>query len=103
MDVLLQDLRFAIRLLGKDKGYTAAAVLTLAVCLGANAALFSVVHNVLLKPLPFPHSEQLAYVYDSFPNAGAARAGCSVVDYEDRLRSISAFEDQALYTDRSLS
>lgn len=103
MDTLLQDLRFAVRLLGKDKGYTAAAVLTLAVCLGANAALFSVVHNVLLKPLPFPHPEQLVYVYDSFPNAGAARAGSSVVDYEDRLRSLGVFSEQALYTDRSLS
>jgi predicted permease len=103
MDSLLQDVRFGIRLLWKDKGFTVAAVLTLAVCLGANAALFSVVNNVLLKPLPFPHPEQLVYVYDSFPNAGADRAGASVVDYGDRLRSISVFQQQALYAHRSLS
>ncbi|HEY7790657.1 MAG TPA: ABC transporter permease [Vicinamibacterales bacterium] len=103
MESLLQDVRFGIRLLWKDKSFTAAAVLTLALCLGANAALFSVVHNVLLKPLPFPHPEQLVYVYDSFPNAGASRAGSSVVDYDDRLRSISVFQNQAVYAEHSLS
>jgi predicted permease len=103
MDTLRQDVRFGVRLLWKDKGFTAAAVLTLALCLGANAALFSVVHNVLLKPLAFPHPEQLVYVYDSFPNAGAERAGASVVDYYDRLRSINVFQQQALYTLHSRS
>jgi predicted permease len=103
MDSLLQDIRFGVRLLWKDKGFTVAAVLTLAVCLGANAALFSVVHNVLLKPLAFPHPEQLVYVYDSFPNAGADRAACSVVDYYDRLRRISVFQQQAIYAQHSRS
>ncbi|HVC19820.1 MAG TPA: ABC transporter permease [Vicinamibacterales bacterium] len=103
MDSLLQDVRFALRLLWKDKGFTLAAVLTLGVCLGANAALFSVVNTVLLRPLPFPHAEQLVYVYDSFPNAGIPRASSSVPDYEDRVRGVPAFSQSALYDDHSMS
>ncbi|MDE3154203.1 MAG: ABC transporter permease [Acidobacteriota bacterium] len=103
MDALLQDLRFGLRLLWKDKGFTLAAVLTLAVCLGANAALFTVVDSVLLRPLAFPHPEQLVYVYDSFPGAGIPRAGASVLDYLDRVKGVPAFSQSALWTNHSLS
>ena len=103
MDSLLQDLRFGLRLLWKDTGFTLAAVLTLAVCLGANAALFTVVNTVLLRPLPFSHPGQLVYVYDSFPGAGITRAGASVPDYFDRLSGVPAFSQSALWSDRSLS
>ena len=103
MDSLLQDLRFGVRLLWRDKGFTLAAVLTLGVCLGANAALFTVVDTVLLRPLPFPHASRLVAVHNAFPHAGFARAGCSVPDYFDRLGGVPAFDQQAIYRTRRLS
>ncbi|WP_338867546.1 ABC transporter permease [Myxococcus stipitatus] len=62
MAVLLEDLRYAIRLLLKNRGFTAVSILTLALAIGANTAIFSVVHGVLLRPLPYPEPEQLVQV-----------------------------------------
>jgi hypothetical protein len=59
VDSLRQDLRLGLRLLWKDKAFTVTAVLTLAVCIGANTALFSVVNSVLLRPLPVPEPDRL--------------------------------------------
>ena len=54
MDALRQDLIYALRVLKKDRAYAAAVILTLAICLGANTAIFTVVRSVLLRPLPYP-------------------------------------------------
>jgi predicted permease len=98
------DIRVALRLLWKDKAFTITAALTLALCIGANTALFSVVHNVILRPLPIPESDQILLMGNAYPGAGAAIGGSSgVPDYYDRLRDVSAFEEQALYNGRNHS
>src|SRR6476659_8406706 len=68
---MLVALRFAARLLWKDRGFAATAIITLAVCIGANAAIFAVVNSVLLQPLPVPHAEQLLHMSNEYPGAGA--------------------------------
>jgi len=98
METLLQDLRFSLKLLWKDKAFSVTAIATLAVCLGANAAIFSVVNSVLLSPLPLPESERIVFMYNSYPNAGAGRGSNGVPDYFDRLGELDeVFEEQALY------
>ncbi len=104
MTSFVHDLRVALRLLWKDKAFTITAALTLALCIGANTALFSVVHNVLLRPLPVPESDQIALMGNAYPGAGAAIGGSSgVPDYYDRLRDVNVFEEQSLHTGRNYS
>jgi predicted permease len=102
LDTLRRDLRFAVRLLFKDKGFAATTILTLALCIGANTSIFTVVRSVLLRPLPYPESHQLVFSYDSFPGAGVERAGTSVPNYLDRLALSDVFDSQALYRSSGL-
>src|SRR5262245_1100176 len=93
------DLRLGFRLLWKDKAFTVTAIMTLALCISANVAVFSIVHNVLLKPLPVPESDRIVLMGNAYPGAGAAIPGSSAVpDYFDRLRDMDVFEEQADYT-----
>src|SRR3954468_6988830 len=97
---MLSDIRVGLRLLWRDKAFTVTAVLTLALCIGANTALFPVVHNVLLRPLPVPESERIVLMGNAYPGAGASAAAggnSGVPDYYDRLRETDVFEEQALY------
>ena len=102
VETLRQDLIFALRLLRRDGAYTATVVLTLAICLGANAAIFTVVRSVLFRPLPYPESHRLVFTYDSFAGAGVERAGTSIPNYMDRAALTHTFESVALYRPRGL-
>lgn len=97
MDRLLQDLKFAVRLLVKDRGFTITTVATLALCLAANAAIFAVVNSVLLRPLPFPEPNRIVTIFNAYPGAGVERASNGVPDYYDRLAAVPALESIAMY------
>jgi predicted permease len=101
------DLHHALRAFARERAFALTVVATLAVCLGANAAAFTVVRQALLAPLAYPEADRIAYLVNVMPGAGigyvAARRGASaaVPDYFDRLRETSAFSAQALYTLRN--
>ncbi len=97
MDVLRQDLVFAIRLLRRDRSYALALILTLAVAIGANVAIFTIVRSVLLRPFAYPEPDRLVFAYDSYPGAGVERAGTSVPNYFDRRQLPAVFDSVALY------
>lgn len=97
MESLFQDLKFGLKLLWKDKGFTITALLTLALCIGANSTIFSMVNTVLLRPLPFEESQNLVTVFNSYPNAGAPFGANASGDYFFRRESIEAFGGLGMY------
>ncbi len=97
METLFRDVRYGLKLLLKEKTFSATVLLTLAICIGANVAIFSVIHAVLLEPLPYDHPEQLVTIYNSYPGAGAERASSSSTDYFMQRGHIAAFEEEAQY------
>ena len=104
MDWFARDLRTGLRLLARDKAYSLTAATTLALCLAANTALFSVVHHVLLRPLPVPEPERILLMSNQYPGAGASDSSNSgVPDYYDRLRETSVYDEQALFNTGSVS
>jgi predicted permease len=96
-DELGRQLRHAARLLRKTPRLTATALVTLAVCLGANLTIFAVVDAILLRPLPFPEAGRLVTIFNTYPKAGVERDGSSVANYYERRGSIPAFEEVAIY------
>ncbi len=93
VETFIQDLRFGARMLRRNPGFTAVAVLTLALGIGANSAIFSVVNAVLLKPLPYENGERLVVVKQGAPRSGFPDVGFSVpeiLDYRAQNRSFDA-------------
>src|SRR5271155_1281968 len=90
-----QDVRFGLRVLLKNPGFAAIAVLTLAIGIGANTALFSVINGVLLNPLPYRHPEQLVALYGNTP--GFDRAPISYLNFLDWQRETHSFSSIAVY------
>lgn len=95
MGTLLQDLRYGIRTLAKNPGFTIVAVFTLALGIGANTAIFSVVDAVLLRPLPYPEPARLFTVYQTLPENPAQNTGVSYPNYVDWTQQNEAFESIA--------
>src|ERR1700722_15628150 len=93
----LQDLRYALRNLGRNPGFTIVAMLTLALGIGANTTIFSVITNTLLKPLPFPDSDRLVLVWETF---GKGRDNWNIVsapNFWDFQRLSHSFEAMAIF------
>src|ERR1700732_3656746 len=103
MQTLWQDIRYALRILAKNSGFTAIAVLTLALGIGANTAIFSVVDAVLLRPLPFPEPERIFAVHQAMPEKGIPKSGASYPNYLDWSRQNESFEKLAAMRDTSMA
>lgn len=99
----MSDFPYALRSLLKAPGFTTVAVLTLALCIGANSAIFSVIHAVLLKADPWPDSERLVYIHNTYPGIGLRIAGSSIPDYLDRRNGVKSLEESALVTGAMLN
>jgi predicted permease len=97
---MLQDLRYGLKLLWKEKAFTITALATLGLCIGANTAIFTVLNAVVLDPLPYPESGRLVTLYNIYPAAGLTDGGANgVPDYLDRKQMTDVFQSVALIGD----
>src|SRR5215472_6114469 len=101
MQTLIEDLRYAIRMLRKNRAFTAVALLTLALGIGANTAVFSIVNGVLLSSLPFPASDKLVVLFESKPNF--TEGSISYPNFLDWKRDNRSFTSIAAYRPDSFS
>ncbi len=95
------DLRYSLRGLIAKPMFLVVAVLTLGLGIGANTAIFSVMHSLLLRPLPYADGERLVEVFNRYPNMNLDHAGTSIPDYLDRRAQAPSIEDMAMYTSAS--
>ncbi|MGH9410520.1 MAG: ABC transporter permease [Vicinamibacterales bacterium] len=97
MPTLLTDLKYALRTLAKTPGYAAITILTLALGIGANTAIFSVVNGVMLKPLAYPHPERLMFLSSTFPQLGFDKFWVSLPEFEEFKERNRSFENVGAY------
>jgi predicted permease len=97
----MNNLRFAFRQLYKAPGFTVTALATVAICLGANLAIFGVINSILLRPLPFPQSDRLVTIFNTYPKAGVENDGSSITNYYERRGNIPAFSSLSIFRDFS--
>src|ERR1700730_16693877 len=103
MENVENDCRYAARRLRQSPGFAAAAILTLALGIGANVAVFTVVQAVLLSPLPYPYPERLVRIYDDLRGSNSRDVGISAPELWDLRDRSDGFEDiSAIYTSDSL-
>ncbi len=100
-DELQQDVRYAFRTMRRTPGFTVTALAILALCLGANLAIFAVVDSVLLRPLPFPDADRLVRIFNTYPKASVPDDGATVTNYYERRGKVPAFAALALYRERT--
>ena len=99
----MQDIRYAFRTLRKQPIFTLVAVLTLTLGIGANTAIFSLLYQILLRPLPYPAADRLVFVWNTYPLMGLPQASVSIPDYIDRKTQADAIEDATLFMQRPLN
>src|SRR2546423_1524163 len=100
---VLQDARYALRMLGKNPAFTSIAIIALALGIGANSAIFSVVNAVLLRPLPFKHPEQLVMVWENAAHLGFPRNTPSPANFLDWQKQAQSFAGMAAMAERSFN
>jgi predicted permease len=93
----LADLPQILRRLARERGFTLTVLLTLALCIGANVAIYAAVDAVLVRALPYPEPERLVTAVNAYPGAGVERAGASLPNYYDRKEHIKAFASTAIW------
>jgi len=98
-DELQQHVRYALRRMRKVPAFTATALGTLTLCLGANLTIFALVDAVLLRPLPFPADDQLVSIFNTYPRAGVLDDGSTMTNYYERRGRIAALGSLAMYRD----
>ena len=101
MDAFFLDLKYEVRSLWRAKGFAATVLLTFAICIAANTALFAIVNSVVLRPLPLPEANSVLLMSNEYPKAGVIGLNASSSgDYFDRLKEITVFESQAEFRQR---
>ncbi|HKP87944.1 MAG TPA: ABC transporter permease [Blastocatellia bacterium] len=103
METLLQDIRYALRTLLKKPSFAVIVILALAIGIGANTAIFSVVNAILLRPLPYKNPDRLAMVWMNNPKLGVDQDWHSYPNYADYKEQTQTFEDMAAFNDRSFN
>jgi putative ABC transport system permease protein len=98
LEIFWQDLRYGVRMLLKNPGFTTIAVLTLALGIGANTAIFSVINVLLLRSLPFAEADRLVTIWETHPDI--PRAPVSIPDFQDWRAQAQSFEEMAVHSDR---
>jgi predicted permease len=99
----MQDVRYALRSLRKQPIFTLVAVLTLTLGIGANTAIFSLVYQVLLRPLPYAAADRLVFVWNGYPLMGLPQAAVSIPDYLDRRSQAQGIEDATIFSFRAVN
>jgi len=99
---MISNFRHAVRQLRRTPSFTFTAIATLAMCLGANFAIFAVVDAILVRPLPFPQSDRLVAVFNAYPGAGVERSDASLPNYYDRRDAIKAFSSVSVFQNRGV-
>lgn len=95
MSAPIEDVRFSLRLFRRNPGFALIAIATLALAIGANTAMFTVVHGVLLQPLPYPDADRLVMVYESTPTA--EQSSIAYPNFLDWRRESDSFVDIAVF------
>src|SRR4029077_2619302 len=103
MHALLQDLGYGLRIMRKSPGFTAVALIVLALGIGGNTAIFSVVNGVLLQPLPYPQADRLVSIRSAEPSRGIPPIVASYADYLDWKQQAHSFSNMGTYVSDSFN